>query len=203
MPRAGQGEGSTLRFVPRPPSDRPARIADASLEIIATSGLHALTHRTIDAKLGFPAGTTSYYARTRAELISRALNLLMERFAEAVQRLPQGSISTDEEAVRVISRMVLMLAEKPYDQIARFVLLIDLRDDPELHRLINASSGPYTIVSQLTVDLLERFDVPEPRAHAAVLLAMVDGLLLARLAGASDVELERAVAVFWAGLPRS
>lgn len=188
--------------MPRPPSDRPERIADASLEIIATSGLHALTHRTIDARLGFPAGTTSYYARTRAELISRALTRLIERFGEATTDFPFDDLTTDEQAVATITGVVQLLSASETDQIARFVLLIDLREDPELHSLINATSRPQQVVLELVTDLLERYDIPDAVEHARGLVALIDGLMLATLAGGGAVSVERAVATYWAGLPR-
>ncbi|PWD51013.1 hypothetical protein C8046_10490 [Serinibacter arcticus] len=189
--------------MPRPPSDRPARIADASLEIIATSGLHALTHRTIDARLGFPAGTTSYYARTRAELVNRALTALIERFDEATLDFPIDEITTDEQAVTAVTTVTAVLTSQVTDQIARYVLLIDLRDDPELHPLINATSRVQQRVTTLVADLLEQVGIPDPKVHALGLTALIDGLVLAKLAGGSPVSIEDAIRVYWAGLPRS
>ena len=189
--------------MPRPPSDRPERIADASLEIIATSGLHALTHRSIDAKLGFPAGTTSYYARTRAELISRAVTRLIQRFSDVTTDFPLDELTTDDQAVAAIVGVATILGGNESDLVARFVLQIDLRDDPELHPLLNATSRSQQVTLELVTDLLERFDIPDAVEHARGLLALIDGLMLARLTGGSDVSLERAVATYWAGLPRT
>lgn len=186
--------------MPRPPSDRPVRIADAALELIADSGLHAVTHRTIDARLGFPAGTTSYYARTRAELISRALELLIARFDEAMGAFPLETVESDEQAIDLVTTVAMLLEGQETDQIARFVLLIDLRGDPELHPLINTSSPGQRVVQGMAAALIARRGIPDAEQHAASLLALVDGLMLARLAGGSSVTIRPAVATYWAGM---
>ncbi|TGO04873.1 TetR/AcrR family transcriptional regulator [Serinibacter arcticus] len=187
----------------RPPSDRPVRIADAALEIIAESGLHALTHRTIDARLGFPAGTTSYYARTRAELISRALTLLIERFTEAMADFPTDGIDTDEAAIDVVTASTLLMDSYETDQIAHVVLLIDLRHDPELHPLLNDTSPGRRAVLGMATSLIERCGIPDAERHAHGLVALLQGMTLARLAGGSDVSVRHAVETYWAGMRRS
>lgn len=189
--------------VSRPPSDRPVRIADAALEIIAESGLHALTHRTIDARLGFPAGTTSYYARTRAELISRALTLLVERFTEAMEEFPSDDVDSDEAAIDLVTASTLLMDSYASDQIAHFVLLIDLRHDPELHPLINDSSPGRRAVVGMAVRIIERCGIPDAERHAQGLIALLQGMTLARLAGGSDVSVRHAVETYWAGMRRS
>jgi DNA-binding transcriptional regulator YbjK len=49
------------------------RIADATLEILGTGGLHALSHARVDATAGLPPGSTSNYCRTRAALVASAV----------------------------------------------------------------------------------------------------------------------------------
>ncbi len=186
--------------MPRPPSDRPVRIADAALGLIAESGLHAVTHRTIDARLSFPPGTTSYYARTRAELISRALDLLISRFDDAMTEVPLEAVESDEEAIDLVTAVASLLEAQEDDQIARFVLLIDLRGDPELHPLINVESPGQRLVQGMATALIARRGIADAEQHAAALLALVDGLMLARLAGGSDIPLRPAVATYWAGM---
>ncbi len=44
-------------------------IADAAVGVIADQGIRGLTHRAVDEAAGLPAGSTSYYFRTRAALL--------------------------------------------------------------------------------------------------------------------------------------
>lgn len=58
-------------------TDRREQIADAGITLLATRGIRALTHRAVDEELGLPAGSTSYYARTKRDLV----NLIVQRLA--------------------------------------------------------------------------------------------------------------------------
>ncbi|WP_308797082.1 TetR/AcrR family transcriptional regulator [Agromyces silvae] len=59
--------------------DRRAQVADAALELVAESGLKALTHRAVDQRAGVPIGTTSNYHRTRAALVDAVIAKLEAR----------------------------------------------------------------------------------------------------------------------------
>lgn len=50
-------------------TDRRAQIVAGAIELIATRGIRALTHRALDTQLALPPGSTSYYFRTRQALI--------------------------------------------------------------------------------------------------------------------------------------
>ena len=186
--------------MPRPPSDRPVRIADAALQLIAAAGLHAVTHRAIDARLELPPGTTSYYARTRAELVTRALDLLVERYNETMVDFPLARIHTDEEAIQVVVATTTLMESREADQIAHFVLLIDLRHVPDLHALINAHSPGQVRIEALAAQLIRQCGIPDAEEHARGLVAVLVGLMLARLAGGSDVSIEKTVRTYWQGM---
>ncbi|MFF2086786.1 TetR/AcrR family transcriptional regulator [Nocardia sp. NPDC058176] len=50
-------------------TDRRGQIVAGAIELIATRGIRALTHRGVDTLLELPSGSTSYYFRTRHALI--------------------------------------------------------------------------------------------------------------------------------------
>jgi AcrR family transcriptional regulator len=56
---------------------RREELLDAAVTVLGERGIHALTHRTVDATAGLPAGSTSNHFRTRDAL----LNAVVERFA--------------------------------------------------------------------------------------------------------------------------
>jgi DNA-binding transcriptional regulator YbjK len=58
-------------------ANRRNEILDAAIAVLGESGIHALTHRAVDAAAGLPAGSTSNHFRTRDAL----LNAVVERFA--------------------------------------------------------------------------------------------------------------------------
>ncbi|MFD7030933.1 TetR/AcrR family transcriptional regulator [Streptomyces sp. NPDC059917] len=59
--------------------DRRTLIADAAIATVAAAGLRGLTHRAIDTAAGLPAGSTSYYFRTRTALIGACYARIEER----------------------------------------------------------------------------------------------------------------------------
>jgi DNA-binding transcriptional regulator YbjK len=63
-------------------ADRRAQIAEAGIAILASRGVRALTHLAIDRELGLPDGSTSYYARTRRDLIAVIVDRLATRTGE-------------------------------------------------------------------------------------------------------------------------
>ncbi|MFF3087146.1 TetR/AcrR family transcriptional regulator [Streptomyces nojiriensis] len=68
---------STPRKSP-PAADRRTLIADTAIDLVAAAGLRGLTHRAVDGAAGLPAGSTSYYFRTRAALIGACYQRLAE-----------------------------------------------------------------------------------------------------------------------------
>lgn len=60
-------------------TDRRAHIAAGAIDLIATNGIRALTHRAVDTWLGLPPGSTSYYFRTRHALIEAVADAITTR----------------------------------------------------------------------------------------------------------------------------
>jgi len=58
-------------------ANRREALLDAAITVLGERGIHALTHRAVDATAGLPAGSTSNHFRTRDAL----LNAVVERFA--------------------------------------------------------------------------------------------------------------------------
>jgi DNA-binding transcriptional regulator YbjK len=55
------------------PSGRREVLSDAAIEVIAASGMRGLTHRAVDSAADVPAGSTSYYFRSRRALLEAVL----------------------------------------------------------------------------------------------------------------------------------
>ncbi|MGX1808934.1 TetR/AcrR family transcriptional regulator [Nocardia sp. NPDC055321] len=73
-------------------TDRRVLIVDSAIDLIAAQGLRALTHRALDTALELPAGSTSYYFRTKRALIEAIVDRIALRsrtdFAAAGGMLP-------------------------------------------------------------------------------------------------------------------
>lgn len=79
--------------------DRRTRIVDAAIAIVGEGGTRALTHRSIDARLGLPEGSTSNYFRSREALLDAAQARLLEVDRSTLADIHGGFDQLDDEAL--------------------------------------------------------------------------------------------------------
>jgi DNA-binding transcriptional regulator YbjK len=182
--------------------DRRGAIADAAITIVARDGLRALTHRAVDRELELPTGSTSYYVRTRRQLIELVVQRLAGRTrtdlaAESVTVVLADSGGGDvPDAVLALARLVDRIAGRPADQLTRFALAVDLHSDPELHRLITSDSPVRQEMMAAARSLVSAAGATEVETAARGLLILADGLIFDRLVGSGVEEGHRADPVF-------
>lgn len=184
-------------------TDRRALIVTGAIELIATRGIRALTHRALDTALALPAGSTSYYFRTRQALIAAVAHGITARshadFAE--MRTAHGGSATDQagrgepttaggeaaagagdrtEIARGIATWLDgLLTERHAELVARHALIIEVRGDAELRaRLANSL---FSLAG--ATELFTTLGAADPAATAADFLALLEGLVFDRIAG--------------------
>src|SRR3954467_5079961 len=64
---------------------RRAELLDAAIHLIGSQGIDAVTHRAVAAAAGVSPASTSYYFRSKDELIDEALRALAEREIERLR----------------------------------------------------------------------------------------------------------------------
>ncbi|WP_369023170.1 TetR/AcrR family transcriptional regulator [Nocardia cyriacigeorgica] len=179
----------------RPTAERRVLIVEGAIELIATQGIRALTHRALDTALALPAGSTSYYFRTKRALLEGVVGRITERTREdflaafpddsSPSREPGGArVDTDamltEIATGVGAWLDRMLAQRRAHMIARYALTIELRADPELHTRLVGS-----LFSQARArTLFEQLGCGSPDTAAADFIAVIEGATFDRFAGA-------------------
>ena len=67
-------------------SDRRRLIVEAALRVIARDGVNAATHRAVAAEAGVPPASTTYHFSSKAEIVTEALELAIDRSIAAVER---------------------------------------------------------------------------------------------------------------------
>ena len=176
-------------------------LADAGVRLIARGGIRGLTHRAVDEEARLPAGSTSYYARTRRELT----RLVVDRIAEGTQAeadvLAIPARLTRAEAAAVAHGFLARLATREQVQAARFALLFELREDDELRRALTAEAPVRASLLVAAERLLAAAHITQPAAHAVDLVALVDALLMYRTARAAPVDAAGVLNAYLAGLP--
>ncbi|AOW91934.1 TetR family transcriptional regulator [Rhodococcus sp. WMMA185] len=150
-------------------------ICGAALDLAAEGGNHALTHQRVDARLGLPRGSTSYYYRTRRALVSAAIAHLTcrsrEQFRDAAPSAPPKT--TREAASLIVSQLEALMVERRRDVLARYALMTDAAGDDELQE--GLASCLFSL-SAATV-LMDSLGASDPSAAARDLITLLEGLV--------------------------
>ncbi|MFI6043082.1 TetR/AcrR family transcriptional regulator [Nocardia sp. NPDC051321] len=165
-------------------TDRRTLIVDAAIDQIARQGLRALTHRALDTALELPAGSASYYFRTKRALIEAIVDRITTRSRDdftAAQLAPTGPIDPDATAAGIAVWLDHLVAERRNQLIARHTLILDLLSDPELHTRLARS----LFSAERARELFHAMGIPDPAtaAAAADFIALLEGAVFDRLAG--------------------
>ncbi|KQY33765.1 transcriptional regulator [Nocardia sp. Root136] len=175
-------------------TDRRVRIVAGAIELIATQGIRALTHRAVDTRLALPPGSTSYYFRTRQALIEAVADGITARSRSdflAAQRefANRQSLDPAQVARDIATWLEQLLTHRRNELIARHALIIEVLSDPELHASL---AGSLFSLDRATA-LFDALGAVDPRASAHDFLALLEGLVFDRFAGlragsAADVD---------------
>ncbi|HLN77304.1 MAG TPA: TetR family transcriptional regulator [Nocardioidaceae bacterium] len=168
-----------------PLPDRRSQIAGAAIELIAESGVRALTHRALDRRLSLPEGSTSYYFRTRRALLEAVATELADRarqdFVASALSTPSPDTGVDEIAGAIAAYVDRLLVARKAETLARYALSIELQQDPDLRSL--AVSGPFSV--EASTSLMFALGAPDARAAGEGLVSLLEGVLFSRTAGST------------------
>ncbi|MFJ7205178.1 TetR/AcrR family transcriptional regulator [Streptomyces sp. NPDC098789] len=187
-----------------PAPDRRTLIADAAIATVAAAGLRGLTHRAIDTAAGLPAGSTSYYFRTRTALIGACYARIEERDLVDLDDLVVPGVepadldagdelaaahgaerprppSRDEAAASLGTLLHHWLTAGRARQLARYELSLEAARTPELAAALHRTGLAARARAAAVVAAL---GAARPEEAGELLVAWTDGVLFDRLAGA-------------------
>jgi DNA-binding transcriptional regulator YbjK len=173
---------------------RRAELLEAAIHLIGAHGLDAVTHRAVAAEAGVSAASTSYYFRSKDELIDEALNALATREIELLRRRREalGDRAADlEETTEALS--VWMLAQ--------YQLQLEAARRPAARAILQAWKEGTDDLAETAMASLGARDV---RTAGILLVCAIDGLRLRLLASGhgplSGKQLRAVVRALLAGL---
>ena len=178
-------------------------IADSAIEVVARDGIRALTPRAVDSEAGLPSGSTSYYCRTRAQLVSLTVDRvvsLLRGFVE-VSGIQELASTKADDVLSVLSGMIeALLADYRGELAARSAFIIELTGKQDTTDLVSALLDPSDLQSAL-----DATGMRQPAVAAMDLLAVYEGLVwertMGRLAG-QDVDRDHDSELLSAALAR-
>lgn len=161
--------------------DRRSYLLDAAIAVLGESGIHALTHRAVDAAAGLPAGSASNHFRTRDAL----LGAVVERFA-ARERANWEDIAaracpvTPKELALALSQFALQAtgAQRTLTM-ARYAILIEAGLHPSLRAQLTAAGAR---VNAWFTNWIRIAGSTDPHRDAPIVMNHWTGLVLHQLA---------------------
>jgi DNA-binding transcriptional regulator YbjK len=159
---------------PAKQEDRRTAIADAAIVVLAAEGTRGLTHRAVDRQLALPDGSTSYYFRTRAALISCA--------AERLVALDMADVGAVGDSIPDLVQLLVhwMAPARRARLTARFQLFVEATRDPEIRQQLSAPRQAFVAHAARA---LRKAGAGDAKLAATLLVSIVDGLLLNELVG--------------------
>jgi DNA-binding transcriptional regulator YbjK len=161
-------------------TDRKTLIADAAIALLGMVGAKGLTHRAVDVQAGLPLGSSSFYCRTRQDLLTLTLQRhaaldLLDLQEDAARMQARGFTQALFLEVLMARLAVWMSPERRPRLVARFQLILMAAGDPALAETMAAQRRRFL---QATEAGLMQLGIKEAAQRAPMLVATVDGILL-------------------------
>jgi TetR/AcrR family transcriptional regulator, regulator of biofilm formation and stress response len=155
-------------------------LLEAALRVIAAEGPRALTHRRVAAEAGLPLAATTYWFESRDELMREAYRLAVERDLARVRELAAATadVKPDRLGDALADLIAGELAEHRAALMAAYAMWLEAARRPDLRDIEPSWTGAYT---EVMAGLLARAGAPDPPVAARLLVAALDGLVLAEL----------------------
>jgi DNA-binding transcriptional regulator YbjK len=168
------------------------RALEAAVELLGTEGVRALTHARVDTRAGLPPGSTSNWFRTRRALLRGVVDWVADREADDLAPAPDPSDVAGADGL--VEAMCAMADVRTGDVAvrtrARFALFVELAGDPELGGRLRQQHRGF---QEWTERLVTATGFADPVPTTRALMALMDGLLLHRLALDPDLDVRRTV----------
>jgi DNA-binding transcriptional regulator YbjK len=170
-------------------------LLEAVLEVVASAGPEAVTHRRVAEAAGLPLASTTYWFSSKDELLTAALEHAADRDIARLRAAAAALADVPaDEPQRIIDGLVALIVE-PLERglascrgslIASYSLWLEAARRPALRAIARRWTDAYHEVAR---GLLERAGDPRAAVDAQILIGAADGMLMATLAGGERGEL--------------
>jgi DNA-binding transcriptional regulator YbjK len=168
-------------------------LLQTTLRLIADDGIDAVTHRAVAEAANVPLGSTTYWFKSRQEMLREALEyfarLEIETLNERLDSVLGKRLSRRQLVDEFADLLMAQLGDQRWRTVAQYALLGEAARRPELQAVCREWSEAWELALG---GLFESLGSTDPRLEAQMFLAMLDGLLLGQLA-APDPDFEQAL----------
>jgi AcrR family transcriptional regulator len=163
------------------------RMLRATLQLIASGGIAAVSNRRVAAAAGVSLGSLTYHFDTQTQLLRESLLLYVEEETTRREQIARD-LAREKPGVEQLAQTVAQLAAIPSDiprQIAELELHLHAARDPELR---DASHRCFQAHEQIATAALTALGIPNGASHAPTVVALMTGLAMRRLAAGGHDE---------------
>jgi len=158
----------------------PQAILDAAVRVVGEDGASALTHRRVAERAGVSLSSTTYYFRSKAQILEQALFLASERELtelSVVHDLFDPAVMTVEEWAARLARVLAAetRGRRRIMLLAQFEMDLYAARHPRLRAAVRELNARY---AALIEPVLVRLGARETTRNARLFVAAVTGLLL-------------------------
>lgn len=159
-------------------AERRGAILDATVDILVTEGLAAVTHRAVAKQADVPLAATTYYFSSKDELIGEALGILVadeiDRLATRARELGEG-IRSPRAAAAAVAEVLFPDFDAVGGLLAKLELYLEAARRPGLY---DAAAHWQEAFTELARESLALAGVADPDRFAPFFIAAADGILL-------------------------
>ncbi|MEQ4720630.1 TetR family transcriptional regulator [Nonomuraea sp. B19D2] len=165
------------------PPTNPARrraLTDAAIELLASSGVHGLTHRAVEKQADLPPGTASNYFRSREALLVAAAERIAELHHADTDRATDRAAEQPTTLVDLWTESLLTAATTLRNRyLAIFELQLEAARRPVLASVL---AGLQDTSSQITAAHHDKLGLTIQREMIPALIALYGGALITLVA---------------------
>ncbi len=173
---------STARTAPTTRGTARDAILTATLRLVASEGVDAVTHRRVAELAGVSPGSTTHHFSGREELLREAFRHYLNGGNDLFDALFEAAEQDEDVSLRVVGDVFVSLVEREFADPslvrAEYELLLFASKDDELSRVV--VSWESRLAGALAA-ILERAGVRRPTEAARSLMNFVRGFELERL----------------------
>lgn len=156
-------------------------LLDAAIAVLGERGIHALTHRAVDAAAGLPAGSTSNHFRTRHALLDAVVEHFSAReranWEDIASRM--SATTPHELALALTAFAQEMTGPQRTLSLARYAILVEAGIRPQLRAQLAATGGR---VNAWAMNWLRTAGSTDPEHDAPIIMNHWTGVVLHQLA---------------------
>ncbi len=159
-------------------AERRGAILDATIDILITDGLEAVTHRAVAKRADVPLAATTYYFDSKDELIGEALSILVTDEIERLSRKAESlgdRIRSPRDCAAAVAEVLFPDAESVGGLQAKFEVYLEAARRPVLRERAAHWQEAYV---DLAREVLTLAGSSHPERMAPLLVAAGDGILM-------------------------